>query len=103
MGGQELGQDFAVPQLEAAQLRAAAVHVADRVAVENPHPLDGSEPRLAGRLIGRDPVIAAGLIELLDALGLLPAHYARLRARETELTAQIAAATSTNQRLKGER
>lgn len=50
--------------------RAAAVQVAARIAAEHPHELDDTMPRLAGRLIGRDPAIAAGLLEVLDALGL---------------------------------
>lgn len=52
--------------------RKASVHVADRIAAEHPHPLDDQMPKLAGRLIGRDPVVAAGVLELLDALGLRP-------------------------------
>ncbi|HEY9372842.1 hypothetical protein [Streptomyces sp.] len=55
----------------AAQQRAAAVHVADRIAAEHPHPLDDVMPRLAGRQLAADPVIAAGVRELLAALGLL--------------------------------
>lgn len=52
--------------------RAAAVRAADQVGVENPHPLDDLMPRLAGKQLGQDPVIAAGVLELLDALGLKP-------------------------------
>lgn len=70
MGGQELTQTFAVGQPEADELHRAAIHLADRVAAEHPHELDGTMPRLAGRLLGRDPLVAAGLLELLDALGI---------------------------------
>lgn len=53
-----------------AALRAAAVHVADRVATEHPHELDDLMPRLAGHLVGADPKVRAEVLELLDALGL---------------------------------
>jgi len=49
--------------------RAAAVHIADRIAAEHPHPLDELMPRLAGRLIARDPAVRDGVLELLDAIG----------------------------------
>lgn len=48
----------------------AALHVADRAAAEHPHPLDELMPRLSGRLIGRNPAVAEGVLELLAALGL---------------------------------
>lgn len=60
------------PKASPEEARKAAVHVADRVAAEHPHALDDDMPKLAGRLTGRDPVVAAGLRELLAALGLLP-------------------------------
>lgn len=44
------------------QRRAAAVHIADQVATQH--------PRLTAEELAADPVIAAGLRELLDALGL---------------------------------
>ena len=69
--GAELKHDaLIVGDLEADQLRAAAVHVADRIAAEHPHPLDDVMPKLAGRLIAQDPAVTAGVLELLDALGL---------------------------------
>lgn len=69
--GAELKHDaLIVGDLEADQLRAAAVHVADRIAAEHPHPLDDVTPKLAGRLIAQDPTVRAGVLELLDALGL---------------------------------
>jgi hypothetical protein len=48
--------------------RAAAIRIADQVAAENPNPLDDTMPKLAGRLLAKDPVVAAGLRELLDAV-----------------------------------
>lgn len=59
------------------QRRAAAVHVADRIAAEHPHPLDDQMPKLAGRLIGRDPHARQELVDLLDVLGLAPANRRR--------------------------
>jgi hypothetical protein len=71
MGGRELDQrGLTFSPLTRQQLRAAAVHVADRVAAENPHPLDDLMPRLAGRLIAEDPAVRSQVRELLDALGL---------------------------------
>ena len=69
MGGQEietvaLGPVAMTPALQ----RAAAVRIADHVAAENPHPLDGQMPKLAGRLTGRNPAAATELRELLDAV-----------------------------------
>lgn len=59
-------------RFEPEQLRAAAVHVADRVAARHPHDLDAVMPRLAGRLVAKDPAVADELLELLDVLGLTP-------------------------------
>lgn len=71
MSGRELDQHvLAVGTVDARLQRAAAVHIADRIAAEHPHPLDPQMPKLAGRLIGRDPAVAAGVLELLDALGI---------------------------------
>lgn len=53
------------------QTRAAAVHCADRIAAEHPHPLDELMPKLAGKQLAQDPAIAAGVLELLDAPGLI--------------------------------
>ncbi|WP_405888796.1 hypothetical protein OG762_36510 [Streptomyces sp. NBC_01136] len=52
--------------------RRAAVRIA-----EHPHPLDDRLPRLAGQELAMDPVIAAGVLELLDALGLRPKQRRR--------------------------
>lgn len=72
MSGRELDQYvLAVGAPTAKQTRAAAVHVADRIAAEHPHPLDDVMPRLAGRTLARDPAVAAGVLELLDVLGLI--------------------------------
>ncbi|MER8004826.1 hypothetical protein [Streptomyces sp. NPDC094149] len=73
MGHDELGQNtLALRGWGEGEQRKASVHVADRIAAEHPHPLDDQMPKLAGRLIGRDPVVAAGVLELLEALGLRP-------------------------------
>lgn len=58
------------PDVKRRMDRATAVHVADQVAAEHPHPLDDRMPRLAGRLIAEDPAVRAQVLELLDALGL---------------------------------
>lgn len=69
--GAELKHDaLIVGDVTAQQQRAAAVHVADRIGAEHPHPLDDVMPKLAGRLIAQDPAVRGGLLELLDALGL---------------------------------
>ncbi len=64
------------------QLRAAAVHVADRVAAEHPHPLDDLMPRLSGRLIADDPAVTAGVLDLLAAIGIRPEQIRNRSARE---------------------
>lgn len=72
MSGGELGQSVgAVGTPTVRQVRAAAVHVADRIAAEHPHPLDDVMPRLAGKQLAQDPAITAGVLELLDVLGLI--------------------------------
>jgi hypothetical protein len=87
----ESGSALFLPRLDADRQRqmgrAAAVHIADRVAAEHPHPLDELMPRLAGRQLAADPVVSAGVLELLDAIGLL----------ETA----VAEAKTVNARLKG--
>ncbi|MFE2563132.1 hypothetical protein [Streptomyces mirabilis] len=109
---------------EAAEQRRAAVRIADQFGKEHPHPLDDEDPRQAGRELSKDPVIAAGFLELAAALGLDPdqirraahlplaaalvdacrRHYIRLAtayiaACETDL----AAAKARNQILRGNR
>lgn len=71
MSGRELDQHTLIlREMKGSEVRAAAVHAADHVAARHPHPLDDVMPKLAGRQLAADPVIAAGLLELLDALGL---------------------------------
>lgn len=64
---------------------AAAVHIGDRVAAEHPTEADGVMPRLAGLALGSDPVIAAGVLELLDVIGLLEDRVAAAKAVNTRL------------------
>jgi hypothetical protein len=103
------------------ELVRAAVRIADQFGKENPHPQDVEDPRQAGWDLSKDPVIAAGFLELAAALGLEPerirraAHFplaarfvdslrrryirlasAYIAARETELAVAIA----ENQQLK---
>lgn len=60
-----------VAALTRRQQRAAAVHCADRIAAEHPSPLDDVMPKLAGKQLAQQPAIAAGVLELLDVLGLI--------------------------------
>jgi hypothetical protein len=53
------------------EMRRAAVHVADRIAGEHPHPLDALTPKAAGRELAQDPSVRQDVLELLDALGLV--------------------------------
>lgn len=67
MGGRELDQHVLVlPRMKPKDRkrieRAAALHIADRVAAEHPH--------LTAVEIAADPLITAGLRDLLAALGL---------------------------------
>jgi hypothetical protein len=62
---------------EAAEQRKAAIRIADQIAAEHPHPLDDVMPRIAGAVIAKDPVIAAGVLELLAALGIRPDQIRR--------------------------
>lgn len=76
MSGRELDQHaLAVgktdPDEQARVERKAAIHLADHVAAEHPHPLDERMPRIAGAVIAKDPAVRHDLGELLDALGLL--------------------------------
>lgn len=85
--------------VSATTVRKAVTSIADRVAAENPHALDDTMPKLAGRLIGQDPVAAVGLLELLAALG-LPTTRKQLRA--VEARARVERADDLNRQLKGE-
>jgi hypothetical protein len=62
---------------EQAELRQAAIRIADHIGAEHPHPLDEEMPRIAGAVIAKDPVIAAGVLELLAALGIRPDQIRR--------------------------
>lgn len=67
----DLGEDMPLtPRPDRVLLRRAAVHVADRVAAEHPHPLDDGHPTLAGQAIAYDPEVRRELAELLAALGI---------------------------------
>lgn len=73
MGAREVeSAGFGSVGVTAAQQRAAAVHIADRIAAEHPHPLDELMPKLAGRQLAADLVIEDGVRELLAALGIHP-------------------------------
>jgi hypothetical protein len=62
---------------EAADQRQAAIRIADHIGAKHPHPLDDVMPRIAGAVIAKDPVIAAGVLELLAALGIRPDRIRR--------------------------
>ncbi|MFI6491272.1 hypothetical protein [Streptomyces sp. NPDC050564] len=105
MGAELKGDALAVSDIDPKLLRRAAVRVADQIAVEHPHELDELMPKLAGRQLAKDPAIAAGLLELIDALGLRRglAEIELLQTREVHLEAELAIRTDLNQRLKGGR
>lgn len=85
MGAGELDQGVLGPvTVTARQRQAAALHIADRIAAEHPHPRDEDAPALAGQLIAKDPAVRAKVRDLINALGL-----------DADLN------TATNQRLKG--
>ncbi|OQQ13045.1 hypothetical protein B0675_40215 [Streptomyces sp. M41(2017)] len=74
----ELSQDaLTVGLVDEAVHRRAAVRVADQIGREHPDPRDDLMPRLVGRELARDPLIAASYLELLDQLGLKPEHIRR--------------------------
>lgn len=62
MGGQELHLELGPVVVTRRQRRAAAVHVADRIAAEH--------PQMTAAELAANPLIAAGLRDLLNALGL---------------------------------
>jgi hypothetical protein len=62
---------------EAAEQRRAARRVADQFGKENPHPQDDEDPAQAGRELAKDPVIAAGVLELVAQLGIRPDQIRR--------------------------
>lgn len=74
----ELSQDaLSVGLVDEAEHRRAAIRVADQIGREHPDPRDDVMPKLAGRELARDPVIAASYLELLDQLGIKPQHIRR--------------------------
>lgn len=71
----DLGEDMPLtPPTDRVLLRRAAVHVADRIAAENPHPLDDGYPALAGQAIARDPAVRDEIAEFFDLLGIKPSQ-----------------------------
>ena len=62
MGGQELRLELGPVVVTRRQRRAAAIHIADRIAAEH--------PQMTAAELAADPLITAGLRELLAALGL---------------------------------
>lgn len=70
---------MATDPMNARLARRAAVRIADQIAAEHPDERDELMPRLAGRELGKDPAVAAGVLELLDQLGLKPQQIRRRR------------------------
>lgn len=64
------GDETPLPPTTSQQERRAAVRAADYVAAQHPHQLDDTKPDVAGRELATDPLIQAGLLELLDKLGI---------------------------------
>jgi hypothetical protein len=62
---------------EEGEQRRAAIRIAGQIAAEHPHPLDETVPRLAGQELAMNPVIAAGVRELLAALDIRPDQIRR--------------------------
>jgi hypothetical protein len=62
MSGREIQADLGPCVITRRQRRAAAVHVADRIAAEH--------PQQTAAELAANPIIAAGLRELLNALDL---------------------------------
>ena len=67
-----IGHTVALRESTPEEQRRTARRAADVGAAEHPHPLDDVDPKQAGRELAKDPLIRAGVAELLDALGLLP-------------------------------
>jgi len=64
---------------DAALQRQAAIRIADHIGAKHPHPhpQDDEDPAQAGRELAKDPVIAAGVLELLAKLGIRPDQIRR--------------------------
>ena len=70
MGGRDLElRNLGAVTVDRVKLRALAVHCADRIGAEHPTEFDDTDPKLAGRLIAKDPAVRADVLELLDAIG----------------------------------
>ncbi|MFJ9633705.1 hypothetical protein ACIRU8_39035 [Streptomyces sp. NPDC101175] len=70
MGGKELDQHvLSVGEIDPDLHRAAAIHMADRIAAQHPTEYDETAPEYAGRLVGLDPTVRTALRDLLDAIG----------------------------------
>ena len=70
MGGRDLElRNLGAVTVDQVKLRALAVHCADRIGAEHPTEFDDTDPKLAGRLIAKDPAVRADVLELLDAIG----------------------------------
>ncbi|MFE2832255.1 hypothetical protein ACFXI6_14575 [Streptomyces mirabilis] len=63
--------------VEVDEQRRAAVRIADHFGRENPHHLDEKDPRQAGRELGKDPVIAGEVLDLIAVFGLSPDRIRR--------------------------
>lgn len=78
MSGRELDQHvLLVGEQDHNLARKTAIRIADHIAARHPHPLDDVMPRIAGAVIAKDPLIAAGVLELLAALGIRPDQISR--------------------------
>lgn len=69
MGGEVDTNGLGNAVIDSGLHRKLAVHCADRIAAQHPHPLDELMPKLAGRLIAQDPAVRADVLELLEAIG----------------------------------
>lgn len=69
MGGEVDTNGLGNTVIDGALHHKLAVHCADRIAAQHPHPLDDVMPRLAGRLIAQDPTVRADVLEVLEATG----------------------------------
>lgn len=91
MSGREIesGSALHIPRLKPDEKQrrdsAAALHVANRVAAEHPHPLDDDYPQLAGQAIACDPAVRDDLRYLLAVIGLLEADLDEVKTVNARL------------------